>query len=266
MDLELANKVAIVTGGSRGIGKAIARQLALEGASVAIVARTEGPLEETAADLSRETGRQVLPFPADTGNDEAVKAMVRRCLDAFGRVDILVNGAARVAGTTPEPRLAEVNDDLFWGDMNVKVLGYLRCAREVAPAMREQGWGRIINISGMAARRGGSILASARNVAVIAVTKTLADELGPHGINVTAIHPGGTRTERTAEMIADRARRQGISLEEAERQMGAGSLIQRMVDAQEIAYVVAFLASPKSAAINGDVIGVGGGVPGAIFY
>jgi NAD(P)-dependent dehydrogenase (short-subunit alcohol dehydrogenase family) len=192
--------------------------------------------------------------------------MVHQAVDALGRIDILVNGAARVAGTTPEPKLQRITDEAFWGDMNVKVLGYLRCAREVAPYMQRQGWGRIINISGLAARRAGSILASTRNVGVVALSKNLADELGPHGINVNVVHPGTTRTERTAGMIAGLAEREGISLEEAESRLGATTAVRRIIDAREIAYVVTFLASPKSGAVNGEVIGVGGGLPGAISY
>lgn len=267
MDLELAGKTAIVTGGSRGIGKAIARQLALEGVDVAIVSRGAEALEATAKELAAETGRKIVPITADTGRDEDVKAMVQRAADAFGHLDILLNGAARVSGgASPDPKLNEITDESFWSDMNVKVMGYLRCAREVAPYMQRQGWGRIINIGGGAARRSGSILASARNVAVVALTKNLADEFGPHGINVTAVHPGTTRTERTAGMIADRAQRENISLEEAEKRMAAGSSVRRVIDARDIANVVAFLASPKSIAITGEVIAVGGGSPGAIYY
>jgi NAD(P)-dependent dehydrogenase (short-subunit alcohol dehydrogenase family) len=267
LDLELEGKTAIVTGGSRGIGKAIARQLALEGVDVVIGARGAEALEATARELAEETGRKIVAAVADTGRDDDVKAMVQKAADAFGRVDILVNSAARVSGgSTPDPKLNEITDEAFWSDMNVKVMGYVRCARAVAPYMQQQGWGRIINIGGGAARHSGSILASARNVAVVAVTKNLADELGPHGINVNAIHPGTTRTERTAGMIANRAERDGISLEEAERRMGAGSNVRKIIDAREIAYVVAFLASPKSVAISGDVIGVGGGSPGPIYY
>ena len=267
MDLELAGKTAIVTGGSRGIGKAIARQLALEGVDIALVARGVEALQSTAVELAEETGRRFVPLVADTGRDEDVKAMVQKAAEAFGHLHILVNGAARVSGgSTPDPKLNEITDESFWSDMNVKVMGYLRCAREVAPYMQRQGWGRIINIGGGAARRSGSILASARNVAVVAVTKNLADEFGPDGINVTAVHPGTTRTERTAGMIADRAQRDNISLEEAEQRMAAGSTVRRIIDAREIAYVVAFLASPKSIAITGEAIPVGGGSPGPIYY
>lgn len=266
MDLELAGKTAIVTGGSRGIGKAIAWELAREGVDVAVAARTLEPLEAAAREIATETGRRVVPIVVDTGSDESVRNMVRAAAEAFGHIDILVNCAARPSGQAPPPALAEVTDDVFWEDVNVKVMGYLRCAREVAPHMREQGWGRIISISGLGARSTGAIVTSIRNVAVVAMTKNLADELGPHGINVTVVHPGTVRTEATPRVIAERARRQGISEDEVEQQMAAGNTIRKLVEAREIAYVVAFLASPKSVAINGDVIAAGGGTPRAIYY
>ena len=266
LDLELRGKTAIVTGGSRGIGKAIARELAREGVDVAIAARTPDALQATAKELADETGRRILPIGVDTGDDESVRAMVRQTVGALGRVDVLVNCAAKPGGQGPVPSLAEITNEHFWDDMNVKVMGYLRCAREVAPIMREQGWGRIINVSGLAARQSGSAIGSMRNVAVAAMTKNLADELGPHGINVTVVHPGLTRTERTPDVVARMAGDQGVAPEEAERQMAQRNSVRRLIDSQEIAYVVAFLASPKAGAINGDAIVAGGGVGRAIHY
>jgi NAD(P)-dependent dehydrogenase (short-subunit alcohol dehydrogenase family) len=151
VDLELGGKTAIVTGGSRGIGKAIARQLGLEGVDVAIVARTAGPLEATARELAEETGRRMVPIPADTGSDESVQAMVQQAAQAFGHLDILVNCAAVPGGSVPSPKLAGMTDDAFFSDVNIKIMGYVRCAREVAPYMQRQGWGRIISLGGMAA-------------------------------------------------------------------------------------------------------------------
>lgn len=267
MDLELNGKAAIVTGGSRGIGKAIARQLGLEGVDVAIVARGVEALEATAKELAAETGRRIVPIPADTRDDEQVKAMVKKAVEALGRVDILVNCAAQPGGQTPAPGYAELTDEFFFEDMNTKVLGYLRCAREVVPHMKQQGWGRIISLSGMAARTAGRApVGTIRNVAVVAMTKSLADELGPSGINVTVVHPGQTRTEATEGVIASRAQAQGVSTEEVERQMAQGNSVHRIIDARDVANVVAFLASPRSVAINGDVIAAAGGVPGAIYY
>jgi NAD(P)-dependent dehydrogenase (short-subunit alcohol dehydrogenase family) len=266
MDLELAGKTAIVTGGSQGIGRAVARQLALEGVDVAIAARNLETLEATARELADETGRQIVPIQADTTSDESVRTMVRRASAALGPIDILVNCAARPGGQAPPPKLAEISEALFFDEMGTKVMGYLRCAREVAPQMVERGWGRIINISGLAARGTGATIGSIRNVAVVAMAKNLADELGQRGINVTVVHPGLTRTEKTVDLVRQRAQAQGASEDEVLRRMAEANISRRIIDASDIANVVAFLASPKAVAINGDVIAAGGGAPGAIYY
>jgi NAD(P)-dependent dehydrogenase (short-subunit alcohol dehydrogenase family) len=266
MNLDLGGKVAIVTGGSRGIGKAIALELAREGAEVAIVARGQAALDEAGADIAREVGRPIKAIAADTGDDASVKAMVAAVLSTFGRIDILVNCAAQPAGQAKPPSLAEVTAENLWADVNVKVMGYVRTAREVAGPMAAQGGGRIINVSGLAARATGSIIGSIRNISVAALTKNIADELGPKGITAVCVHPGLTRTEKTPEVVARRAEAQGVSAAEVEKQMAALNLVGKLITAEEIAHVVAFLASPKSIAINGDVIAAGGGTRGAIHY
>jgi NAD(P)-dependent dehydrogenase (short-subunit alcohol dehydrogenase family) len=266
MDLELAGKRAIVTGGSRGIGKAVAFELAREGMDVAIVARDQAALDEAAKEIGAATGRRVIAIAADTGKDADVRAMVSRVADELGGIDVLVNAAAKPGGQGPVPKLAELTDELFWDDMNVKVMGYLRCAREAAPYMQRDGWGRIINISGLAARSSGSTIGSMRNVAVAALTKNLADELGPFGINVTVVHPGLTRTEKTEGVVATRAASSGQSREEVEAALARSNVLGRLITSEEIAHIVAFLASPKSVAINGDAIAAGGGVGHAIHY
>jgi NAD(P)-dependent dehydrogenase (short-subunit alcohol dehydrogenase family) len=236
MDLQLTGRRAIVTGGSRGIGKAVARALIAEGARVAVVARDQAALAAAAEELG------ALAAPADTGDGASVEAMVNDVARQLGGVDILVNCAAtpNTAGGFPDSALED--------EINVKVRGYLRCIRAVQPLMEAQGWGRIVNVSGLAARATGSITGSVRNVAVAAMTKNLAEELGPRGINVTVVHPGMTRTESTPEGAQAR------------------NAIGRMVDASEVADVIAFLCSPRSVAINGDAIAAGGGAPGTIHY
>jgi NAD(P)-dependent dehydrogenase (short-subunit alcohol dehydrogenase family) len=162
--------------------------------------------------------------------------------------------------------LGDIDDAVLWGDINVKVAGYLRCIREVVPHMVAAGGGRIINISGLAARMTGSTVGSIRNVAVAALTKTLADELAPQAISVVVVHPGWTRTEATREKIARSAAQRGMTEAEIEKEMESANLLGRLVDASEIADIVTFLASPRSAAINGDAIAAGGGTPGSIYY
>jgi NAD(P)-dependent dehydrogenase (short-subunit alcohol dehydrogenase family) len=266
MDLHLTGKRALVTGGSSGLGRAIARQLALEGARVTIAARDRQRLAVAAKELGEEAGAPILAATVDTSNDASVKSLIETVVAGMGGLDILVNAAAKPGSPAAVPGLAGLTEEAFWEDINVKVLGYLRTIREAAPHMTANGWGRIINISGLAARQTGSIVGSIRNVAVAALTKNLADELGPKGVNVTVVHPAYTRTERTPGRMAQIAARDAISIEEAERRMGANTSIGRIIDAAEVADIVAFLASPRSAAITGDAIACGGGARGAIYY
>jgi NAD(P)-dependent dehydrogenase (short-subunit alcohol dehydrogenase family) len=242
MDLELIGRVAIVTGASRGVGKAIAQELAREGVDVAICARSREALEATAKELADATGRRILPIVADTTNSESVRRLVDATRAQLGRVDILVNNAATPGGVVRGP-LAEADDKALLEDIDTKVVGYLRCAQAVAPHMQERGWGRIVNIGGLSGRRSGNI-SGLRNAAIVHLTKTLADQLGRQGITVNLVHPGATRTERTDEETARRA---------------SGNAIGRIVDAREIGLVVAFLASTKAAAITGVAIDASGG-------
>jgi NAD(P)-dependent dehydrogenase (short-subunit alcohol dehydrogenase family) len=251
MDLELSGKRALITGGSRGIGKATARALLAEGVDVFIAARDATRLDETARELGDLAGRRVYTAVTDTGDTESVSALRDRVVADLGGVDILVNAAARPGGQGPVPTFLQLNEQAFFEDVNVKVMGYLRVAQAVAPFMIEAGWGRIINISGLAARQTGSLVGSIRNVAVAALTKNLADELGPHGINVTVVHPARTRTEATTPEIEAATPRNSVA---------------RLIDSSEIADIVCFLASPRSSAITGDAIAAGGGAPGAIHY
>jgi NAD(P)-dependent dehydrogenase (short-subunit alcohol dehydrogenase family) len=209
---------------------------------------------------------RVLAIAADSGDDAAVRAAVADAVDQMGGVDILVNSAAQPAEASAARAVTDLVDDDLRREIETKVLGYVRFARAVAPHMMAQRWGRIINISGLAARQTGLTFGSIRNVAVAAMTKNLADELGPHGINVTVVHPGPTVTERTPGQIAAYAANRAVSEEEALAELAAKISIRRMVTAAEIGDVVAFLASPRSVAITGDAIPVAGGVPGAIHY
>lgn len=252
MDLGLQAKRALVTGGSRGIGKAIARQLGQEGARVAIAARDKDRLDAAAQELREGTGAEFFPFVIQTGEDDSVRSTVPLIAEALGGIDILINCAAQPGGVAMSPKWEDVSTEELLAEINVKVMGYLRVIQQVAPYMISAGWGRIVNISGLAARSTGTIVGSMRNVSVSALTKNLADQLGPLGVNVTVVHPGVTRTERTTEQRI-KAAAESVS-------------IGRIVDAEEVAAVVTFLASPRSVAINGDAIAAGGGVKGAIYY
>ena len=261
MDLGLQGKHAIVTGGSRGIGKAIARELAREGVDVAIVARTQADLEATARELATATNRRILPLAADVTSKEQVERVVAEAARELGGLHILVNSGSHPGGSTTAtgPIETVVDEDLI-EDFNIKYVGALRCARAVIPFMKDAGWGRIINISG-----------GARNAALVHMTKTLSVQLGRHGITVNCIHPGTTRTERTPSLLAVRATQLGVSPEEAERRDFApdsprGNAICRMVDASEVAFVAVFLASEKAWAVSGELLSASGGAGRSVYY
>jgi NAD(P)-dependent dehydrogenase (short-subunit alcohol dehydrogenase family) len=272
MDLGLAGKRAIVTGGSLGIGKAIARELAREGADVAIVARTKDQLEAAAKELAGETGRRVIPLAADVTSKAQVDAMVEQAAARLGGLHILVNSGSPPGGSTTAtgPIETVVDEDLLH-DFNVKYVGALRCARAAIPHMKRAGWGRIINISGTNARNAGNLSGGARNTSLVHLTKTLAVQVGRFGITVNCVHPGTTRTERTPRLLAARAKELGIAADEVEARDFApdsprGNAICRMVDAAEIAYVTAFLASDKAWAVSGELVVATGGAGRSVYY
>ena len=287
MDLELKGKRAVITGGSRGIGKAIALELAKEGADLVIAARNQDTLRAASRDIAAamgsdylgstafgsgrvarryegldEVGRKLISVQADTTSDESVQNLIDIAADALGGIDILVNNAAAPGGLVGGGlAYADMNDLL--ADINTKVVGYLRCAKAAAPHMQAQGWGRIINIGGLAARNSGTY-SGLRNLSVVHMTKTLSSELGPHGVTVNTIHPGTTRTERSEPMYQEQANRLGVSLEEVEADVAGGIAVRRIIDSAEVAYVAAFIASPKAGSITGEAIATGGGVGGAV--
>ena len=266
MDLQLQGKKAIVTGGSRGMGKATARQLAREGCDVAIGARTEAPLREAAAEITQQTGRKIVSLIVDTLNTESIKAFVRESADALGGVHILANCAARVGGTIPD-NMDVISDEQIVKDFEEKFLGYYRCAREAAPYMKQAGWGRIINLSGGAGRTPGTAISTpARNISCVALTKSLANTLGPFGINVNAIYPGTTITEAVLDRHRDQAKQQGTTLDTYLEELRQHSPIRHLVTAEDVAQVVVFLCSPLAISINGEAISVSGGINADMHY
>ncbi len=264
MDLGLKGKKAIVTGGSSGIGKEIARLLAAEGVDVVIVARGRARLEAAAKELAAESGRTITPLSADVSSTDQVNTMVQQAASALGRIDILVNSGA--AAGVGGGKLADITDEGLLGDLNTKVVGYLRSIRAVAPHMQRQHWGRIINIGGLAARQGGSYATGIRNIGVVHMTKTLSQELGPHGITVNVVHPGATRgTPNWDNMVEARRKGGSRSTQDIETEIVETLPIRRPPDVVDVANLVAFLASPQAGAITGEAISVGGGSgPGVI--
>ena len=272
MDFGLQDKYALVTGGSRGIGKAIARELAREGADVVIASRTMADLERSAREIEDETGRRIIPMQLDVTDKAQVDRITAAAAEQLGGLHILVNSGSYPGGSPGATGpIEELVDEDLLADFDVKYVGALRCARAAIPFLRERGWGRIINISGGNARNAGNLSGGARNVSMVHMTKTLSNHLGRYGITVNCIHPGTTRTERTPGMLEARAAQLGISPEEVEQSDFApgssrGNAICRMVDASEIGFLTAYLCSDKAWAITGEVIAAGGGTGNAVYY
>jgi NAD(P)-dependent dehydrogenase (short-subunit alcohol dehydrogenase family) len=263
VDLELSGKKAVITGGSRGIGKAIALELASEGVDVAICSRSEESLGISAGEIREKTGRTVFYSVADTTDESSVNDFVAASVSSLGGIDILVNNAAAPGGLVMGA-LSDANPEELLLDIDTKIVGYMRVAKQAAPHMTNQSWGRIINIGGLAARSAGAI-SGMRNLALIHFTKTLSNQLGPKGVTVNIVHPGATRTEQTEPSQIAKAKQLGITAAEVEAQSASNLDVRRIIDSQEIAYLVAFLASPKAGAITGESIAAGGGVGSAVF-
>jgi NAD(P)-dependent dehydrogenase (short-subunit alcohol dehydrogenase family) len=258
MDLRLVGKAAWVTGGSGGIGSAIAAALAAEGADVAITGRTLNTLEETAAAITAASGRRVIAVPADVTDTEAVATAAAMVAGKLGGIDILVNSAATPGGQTGAS-FETVTDQQVLRDLDEKLVSTLRTCQAAVPYMKERGWGRLIHVGGLGARRSGSY-SSARTLALVHLSKTLSDELGAHGITSNVVHPGATHGRWLAESLASRFAAGGVSEAELEAELASTSAIRRLLDPEEIASVVAFLASPLSGAVTGESIGTGGGM------
>nr|WP_089015588.1 SDR family oxidoreductase [Micromonospora inositola] len=254
-----------MTGGSRGIGMAVARRFLREGAAVVICARDAGRLAQASARLIEETGGSVEAVPADVSHEGALDAVVERATERFGGVHILVNNAGRTSGSDPESFDA-VDERLIVRDFEEKHLGYLRAARAVRPYMQSQGWGRIVNVTGMAARLAGPISAGARNAAVVHLTRSMAFALGRSGVTVNAVSPGITATERLDDLLGLDAQRRGVSPVQARADMEAQTALGKVVSTDEVADAIVFLCSELASGITGEHLAVSAGRGQGVHY
>jgi len=256
MDLGLTGKVALVTGGSRGIGAAVAAGLAREGARVAITARTAARLEETARKL-RETGAEIHAVAGDLTQPGEAERLVANTVAHFGRIDILVNNA----GASPGGRLLDLTEADWEKSLQLKFMGYVRCSKAVIAQMLRQGGGRIVNIVGNDGVKplGLELSPSAANAADLAVTVALAEQYGRHNILINAINPGPVATERWDELVAGIARAHGISVDDAQRKVDRSVPLGRIARPQEVADVAVFVASERASFMNGALILLDGG-------
>lgn len=276
MNLQLEGKVALVTGGSRGIGLAIGHSLAAEGVKIVVAARTQADVDQAAQEIAAKHGVETLGVIADVKSAEDVERAVESSASAFGGVDILVSNAGVPGGIGFGP-LETLDDSLVLMDIETKFLGALRAARAVAPHMKKNGWGRIIGVIGLSARYSSrypsernpegafNYSGGPRNLAVAHLMRTLSHELGDHGVTANAVLPGATMTEDLAAMIDRRAEATGRDPAELRKLAASGNAIGRWVESSEVADVVTFVASPRAASISGEVIAASGGAGMGVF-
>ena len=263
MTTGLAGRVALVTGGSKGIGRAVAQAFAAEGVRLALCARGKADLE-AAADALRAGGADVLAVQADVTRSAEISRFVEAAAAKYGRIDILVNNAV----SSTQGHFDALSDEEWQHHIDVKLLGYVRCAREALPWLKKSGRGRVINIAGMTAR----IVSEFRmtngvvNAGVTNFTKHLAEQVGRDGVTVNAIHPGYTETPRLDGILKRWAELEATSLEESTRRRLKEIPIGRFIKAEDLANLVVFLCSDAASAITGQAIAVDGGSGRAISY
>jgi NAD(P)-dependent dehydrogenase (short-subunit alcohol dehydrogenase family) len=254
--VKLAGKVAIITGGGRGIGRAIALRFVAEGAAVALSGTGREHLDATAAEIAAAGGR-ALAVVADVADEAAVARMVATTVARFGGLHILVNNAG-ISG--PTANVVETRCEDWERTLAVNLTGAMLCAKHAIPHLAAGG--RIINITSIAGQIGYALRASyaASKWGMIGLTRSLAIELGPKDITVNAIAPGSTRGERLTGVIRDRAAALGRTPEEVENEFFVGSnALKRMVEPEEIAATAAFLASEEARNITGETVTVSAG-------
>ncbi len=258
MDLGLEGKVALVGGASRGIGKAIAMGLAKEGCRVAICARGEQPLLETAEEIRKATGQDVLPVVCDMSRAEDIDRFVAEAEARFGRLDIVVNNA----GGPPYGFFEAHSDEAWQAALEQNFMSAVRTIRAALPHLRKQGGGRIINITSYAVKQplDGLILSNSARLAVVGLAKTLSRELGPDNILVNTVCPGPTNTSRMESLMRSRAEAEGRSYEDVEAEESRRIPLGHMGRPEDVAALVVFLASEAARQITGATIQVDGGV------
>lgn len=263
LELNLAGKTAIVTGGSAGIGLATAKALYSEGVNVVIAARNQEKLDKAVFNIQSlpTSGTKVIAISADITKADDVEKVVSTTLETFGKIDILINNA----GSARAGSFLELSDEAFLDAWNLKLLGYIRFVKAVVPHLKKQGDGRIVNIIGGAGRtpRPNFLPGGTTNAALLNFTRGISKELAQDNITINAISPGLTDTERAQTLAEQNAESLGISVEEYKAQSLKSIPLGKIVKPEEIASLALFLVSDLASSITGGEIQVdGGSTPG----
>jgi 3-oxoacyl-[acyl-carrier protein] reductase len=263
VDLGFAGKVALVTGASRGLGKAVADLLASEGASVAIAARDPEALEVAAREVRERSRADVLFQPTDVTREEEVSALVDRVIETFGRIDVLVANA----GGPPASRFETTELSDWKSGIDLSLLSTILLCRAVVPRMKERRSGRIVAVTSISVKQpvDGLILSNTARAGVVGLMKTLSNELGPFGIGVNVVCPGYTRTDRLVELASRLSQQEGVPAESIYARWTSQIPMGRLGEPSEFASVVAFLCSEKASYVTGTCLQVDGGIVKGVF-
>ncbi|HEU4509221.1 MAG TPA: SDR family oxidoreductase [Pyrinomonadaceae bacterium] len=257
MDLGLSNKVALVAAGSRGLGRAVAEELAAEGASLVLCARDGRVLAEAAAAIAEQSGSHVLAVPADVTVIDDVKRVVEAGIERFERIDILITNA----GGPPVGRFDQLTREQWEDATRLTLFSAIELARQVLPGMKERHWGRILNITSIAVKQPveNLMLSNSLRAGLTGFARTLANEVAAEGITVNNILPGYTRTERLDELAEMMAEKQGITPDQFRSKWEREIPMGRLGEPREFAALAAFLVSERASYITGTSIQVDGG-------
>lgn len=257
MDLGLRNKVALVAGGSQGLGKAVAFQMCSEGARVGICALDDPELPKAVEELKSATGAEVIGVPADLTDGEQARNFVRKGIEHFGTVDILVNNA----GGPPSKTFLEIDDDMWNFGVKLNLMSTIIMTREAVPVMMEKRWGRIINMTSISVKQpiDGLILSNTVRAGVVGLAKTLSNELATYNITVNNVCPGYTLTERVRSLAVVTAQKEGTTPEEIIKRWESSIPMKRLGTPEEFGALVTFLASQQAGYITGASIQIDGG-------
>ncbi len=257
MDLGLKNKVALVAAASRGLGRAVAEELAAAGAKLVLCSRNAENINNTANEITEATGAEVFPSPADVSKADEVARLVQSGIEKFGRIDILVTNS----GGPPAGQFESFSHEDWEAATRLLLFSAVELARNVLPSMKERRWGRILNITSIAVKQPveNLILSNSLRAAVTGFARTLANEVAPLGITVNNIMPGYTRTERIEELSRMMAEKEGISPAEFVARWEKEIPMRRLGEPREFAALVAFLVSERASYITGTSIPVDGG-------
>lgn len=257
IDLRLKDKVALITGASRGLGAASARLLAAEGAKLVLAARSRADLDALAAELHERHGTAALAVGSDLTHAESAEAVVQQALDTFGRIDVLVNSA----GASQGGLFWELADRIWQESFELKVMGSIRMMRAVLPVMIAQKYGRIVNVVGNTGLQPSPRLlpGAAANAALLAITRGVGEEVAPFGIAVNALNPGPTRTERWTTLMNRLAQSSQRTVADVERDYTRQIPLGQLAEPEDIAGLIVFLCSDRAANLIGTSLTADGG-------